>query len=86
MHDNQGTAALLEQECTVLIVSDGRGQTDAQDDPSTGLLGAPLRANSVLQARVREAQYRELDARRRAGLVRGLAYLPLKKDLEAEPG
>ena len=42
--------------------------------------------NSVLQARVREAQYRELDARRRAGLVRGLAYLHLKKDLEAEPG
>ena len=45
-----------------------------------------MRANSVLQARVREAQYRELDARRRAGLVRGLAYLHLKKDLEAEPG
>jgi predicted acylesterase/phospholipase RssA len=85
VHDNQGTAALLEQGCTVLVVSDASGQMDAQDDPSTGLLGVPLRANSVLQARVRDAQYRELDARRRAGLLRGLVFLHLKKDLEAEP-
>jgi hypothetical protein len=85
VYDNQGTAALLEQGCTTLIVSDASGQMDAQDDPSTGLLGVPLRANSVLQARVREAQYRELDARRRAGLLRELVFLHLKKGLETEP-
>src|SRR5262249_1153295 len=60
------------------------GQMDAQDDPSTGLLGVPLRANSILQARVREAQFRELEARRRAGLVRGLAFMHLKKGLESD--
>jgi hypothetical protein len=85
VHDNQGTSALLEQGCSILIVSDASGQMDAQDDPSTGLLGVPLRANSVLQARVREAQFRELDARRRAGLLGGLVFLHLKKGLEGEP-
>ena len=84
VHDNQGTSALLEQGCSILIVSDASGQMDAQDDPSMGLLGVPLRANSVLQARVREAQYRELDARRRAGLLRGLVFLHLKKGLETD--
>jgi hypothetical protein len=85
VQDNQGTSALLEQGCSVLIVSDASGQMDAQDDPSTGLLGVPLRANSILQARVREAQFRELEARRRGGLVRGLAFMHLKKDLESDP-
>jgi predicted acylesterase/phospholipase RssA len=85
VHDNQGTSALLEQGCSILIVSDASGQMDAQDDPGTGLLGVPLRANSVLQARVREAQYRELDARHRSGLLRGLVFLHLKKGLEPDP-
>ncbi len=85
VQDNQGTSALLEQGCSVLIVSDASGQMDGLDDPSTGLLGVPLRANSILQARVREAQYRELEVRRRAGLLRGLAFLHLKKGLESDP-
>ena len=58
VHDNQGTAALLEQGCTVLLVSDASGQMVAQDNPSKGLLGVPLRSNSILQARLRESQYR----------------------------
>jgi hypothetical protein len=58
---------------------------DTQDDPSRGLIGVPLRSNSILMARVREAEYRELDARRRSSLVRKLIYLHLKKDLEVNP-
>jgi predicted acylesterase/phospholipase RssA len=85
VQDNQGTSALLEQGCSVLIVSDASGQMDAQNDPSTGLLGVPLRATSISQARVREAQFRELEARRLAGLLRGLAFLHLKKGLESDP-
>lgn len=85
VHDNQGTAALLEQGCNVLLVSDASGQMEAQDDPSKGLLGVPLRSNSILQARIRESQYHELDARRRSGLLQGLMFIHLKQGLESQP-
>lgn len=84
VHDNQGADALLEQGCNVLLVSDASGQMDAQDDPSKGLLGVPLRANSILQARLRESQYHELDARRRSGLLQGLMFIHLKQGLESQ--
>jgi predicted acylesterase/phospholipase RssA len=80
--DNQGVAALLEQGCSVLLVSDASGQMDASDFPSNGLLGVPLRANSILQARVRGSQFEALSGRRRGGLLRGLMFVHLKKDLE----
>ena len=85
VHDNQGIMGLLEQDCTVIIVSDASGQMGTQDDPSRGLLGVPLRSNSILMARVREAEYRELEARNRSSLLRKLVYLHLKKDLEVDP-
>ncbi len=85
VHDNQGIMGLLEQDCTVIVVSDASGQMGTQADPSKGLIGVPLRSNSILMARVRSAEYRELDARRRSSLVRKLVYLHLKKDLEVNP-
>ena len=57
----------------------------SQPDPSQSVLGVPLRANSILMARVREAQYNELDSRLQASLLRGLMFLHLKKDLESPP-
>ncbi len=85
VHDNQGTASLLEQGCSVVLVSDASGQMAAQNQPSNSLFGPPLRSNSILQARVREAQYHELDARRRSSLLRGVMFIHLKKDLDSEP-
>ena len=85
VHDNQGVAALLEQGCNVQLVSDASGQMDSQNNPSAGVLGVPLRSNTILQARVRSTQYRELEARRRSGLLRGLMFVHLKKNLGAEP-
>jgi predicted acylesterase/phospholipase RssA len=85
VHDNQGFAPLLEQGCTVLLVSDASGQMDSQNSPSGGMIGVPLRSNSILQARIRSSQFRELEARRRSGLLRGLMFVHLKKDLGAEP-
>jgi hypothetical protein len=38
-----------------------------------------------LQARVREAQYHELSARKRAGLLRGFMFVHLKDDLDVDP-
>ena len=83
--DNQGVSGLLEQDCSIVIVSDGSGQMESQKLPSRGLLGVPLRSNSILQARIRDRQYHELHARRRSSLLRGLAFVHLKEDLDADP-
>jgi predicted acylesterase/phospholipase RssA len=83
--DNQGVASLIEQDCNVILVSDGSGQMESEKDPSIGLLGVPLRSNTILQARVREAQYHELSARRRASLLRGFMFVHLKDDLDVDP-
>ena len=62
------------------VVSDASGQMAAQDHPSGGRLGVPLRSFSVSMARVRQSQYQELEARLRSGLLKGLMFLHLKKD------
>jgi hypothetical protein len=85
VHDNQGIVGLLEQDCNVVIVSDASGQMDAQDQPSGGRLGVSLRSASVSMTRVRQAQYRELAARERSGLLKGMLFLHLKRDLDADP-
>lgn len=84
VYDNQGVGGLLEQGCFVLLVSDASGQMASQSEPSGGILGPPLRSNTILQARVRGAQYHELDARQRASLLRGLMFIHLKKDLPSK--
>jgi predicted acylesterase/phospholipase RssA len=84
VHDNQGVAALLDQGCNVFLVSDASGQMNTQDFPSNKILGVPLRANHILQARVREAQYRELRSLRRSGLLKGLMFVHLKSGLRVD--
>jgi len=83
--DNQGVGGLLEQECNVILISDGSGQMESVKDPSKGLLGVPLRSTSILQARIREAQFQDLIARRRSKLLRGLMFVHLKADLDVDP-
>jgi predicted acylesterase/phospholipase RssA len=83
--DNQGVGGLLEQDCNVILISDGSGQMESEKDPSRGLLGVPLRSTSILQARIREAQFEDLSARRRSRLLRGLMFVHLKADLDVDP-
>ncbi len=82
VHDNQGTRALLDQDCDVLIVSDASGQMDSLINPPHGEIGVALRTNTVLQARVRIAQHQELQARVRTGQLRDCVFLHLRKELE----
>lgn len=82
VHDNQGTASLLEQNCSIMFVSDATGQMGRQLDPSSGPMSVPVRTSSILMARVRGAQYAELAARQSSSLLRGLAFVHLKKDLD----
>jgi predicted acylesterase/phospholipase RssA len=84
VHDNQGTTALLDQGCTLLLVSDASGQMGDQNDPKSDFIRVPLRSNSILQARIRGAQYQDLQARMRSSLLRGLMFVHLKSGLEPE--
>jgi predicted acylesterase/phospholipase RssA len=83
--DNQGVGGLLEQDCNVILISDGSGQMESIKDPSRGLLGVPLRSSSILQSRVRESQFQDLSARRRSHLLRGFMFVHLKQDLDVDP-
>ena len=85
VHDNQGIVGVLEQDCTVILVSDASGQVGVEDDPNPSELSVAVRSNDLLMARVRGAQYRDLKARLRSRVVRGLMFLHLRKDLDVDP-
>jgi len=84
VHDNQGQFGLLEQNCSVMIVSDACGQMSTDDVPADGPVGVLLRTVSLLQARVRVACFREIESRRKSGRLKGLLFLHLKRGLEVE--
>ena len=83
VHDNQGTASLLDQDCRILLVSDASGQMISDDNPAGGFINPLLRTNSIFQSRLREAEFRDLDGRRNSSLLRGVMFIHLKKDLIA---
>ena len=87
VHDNQGTVALLALNCNVLLVSDAAGQLMLERKPAPGLGGLVSYANrsmDTLMERIRQANYADLDARRRTGLLRGLMFLHMKAGLDAD--
>ena len=85
VHDNQGLSSLLEQNCRVILVSDSSGQFQEQASPGGSVSDSLGNSNAVLQARVREAQFDQLSALRRAGAIQGAMFIHLTKDLEAAP-
>jgi predicted acylesterase/phospholipase RssA len=85
VHDNQGTSALLEQSCNVLLISDASGQMDERNSPGSNPLSVLLRSNSILQSRLRVAEFADVDSRARSSLLKGLMFVHLKKDLDADP-
>jgi len=85
VHDNQGVEALLDEGCTLVLCSDASGQMEDVKRPSSSILGVPLRANSILMDRVREAQFQDLQSRVNNSTLLGLFFIHLKKDLETLP-
>ncbi len=85
VHDNQGIASLLEQDCNVLIVADASGQMPFEHNPSESALGSVLRSNSVMMARIREAQFQDVRAQRESGRRKGFAFIHMKQDLHTPP-
>ncbi|WP_163999266.1 patatin-like phospholipase family protein [Pyxidicoccus caerfyrddinensis] len=85
VHDNQGVQSLIDQGCSVQLVSDGSGQMAVEENARAGLVAVPVRTNSILMARVREAQFKELESRRRSRVLRDAVSVHLKKDLDEDP-
>ena len=68
-----------------MLVSDASGQMEADDNPSNGLLAVPLRSNSILMSRVRDAQYEDMKSRIRSSELRELMFIHLKMGLRSDP-
>ena len=82
VHDNQGVASLVDQECTVMLVSDASGQGEGiKANAGDRALPTLARTTSVAMSRIREAQYLDLAARRATSSLRGLMFVHLKQDL-----
>jgi hypothetical protein len=87
VHDNQGTVSLLALDCNVVLVSDACGQLMLEDQTAEGiggLLGYANRSLSTLMERVRLANFADLTARKRSGLLRALMFLHMKAGLDAD--
>lgn len=85
VHDNQGLAGLIDEGCTLILCSDASGQMADLHVPSEDPPNVVMRASSVLQARVREAEYQDLRSRADSRSLEGFMFLHLKKGLDADP-
>jgi len=85
VHDNQGLSSLLEQNCQVILASDASGQFQEKPSPGGSVRDSLGNSNSVLQSRVRGAQFDQLSALRRGGAIQGAMFIHLTKDLDADP-
>jgi predicted acylesterase/phospholipase RssA len=81
VHDNQGIAGLVNQDCSVMIVSDASGQMNELAKPPELAYPVLKRAMSAQSARVRTTQWHDLRSRNRGGALRGLMFLHLRSGL-----
>lgn len=84
VHDNQGIASLLDQKCSVILVSDASGQRTLVEHPWTDPLRVLARSGSIQGARVRQAEFADLAEERRSSRLRGLMFVHLREDLPRE--
>ncbi|TDH59806.1 hypothetical protein E2C06_25525 [Dankookia rubra] len=84
VHDNQGVFGLMEQDCSVMLVSDGSGQLPARASPPFLAVGVLQRSTNILMDAVRRNAYRILALRRRTRRLRDLRYVHLKMGLPTE--
>lgn len=81
VHDNQGIFGLVEQDCNILIVSDGCGQLTSQPKPPRLFVGVLFRTTDVLMDTVRRNSYRMLALLFRNKRIRELHFIHLKRGL-----
>ncbi len=84
VHDNQGISALYEQECNMLIISDASGQLPEDMRPSSSIVNVVSRTNAILQERIRNSQFLDLEARKKSGVVHDFILMHLTKGLSPD--
>ena len=85
LHDNQGIAALIEQECSNMIISDGSGQLPTNNAATNNEAAVFYRADNILQERLRELQFMDLSERNYTAQLSQLITVHLKNDLPQNP-
>ena len=89
IYDNQGTMALLANDCNVLIVSDAAGQLNLKPVLNFSLFNPTntytTRSIDVLMERIRHANFAELRERLQSHRLQGLMFVHMKKGLDATP-
>lgn len=82
VYDNQGVAGLLEQGCSVFLVSDASGQMQTSRKPSDNIVTILTRSNDIQATRLRVTQYREIAVKTSATHKNGLCFLHLMQGLD----
>jgi predicted acylesterase/phospholipase RssA len=85
LHDNQGIAALLEQECNSLIISDASGQMPTHHVATGNDFQVFYRADNILQERLRELQFQDVHERNTTTQLNSLLQVHLKNGLNSRP-
>ena len=85
IHDNQGIASILEQECNQVIISDGSSQLPNNSKSDANALSLYYRVDNILQERLRETQLMDLKSREYAAALKELYIVHLKNELNQLP-
>jgi predicted acylesterase/phospholipase RssA len=85
LHDNQGIAALIEQECKNMIISDASGQMPTNTIATNNEAAVFYRADNILQERLRELQFMDIKERNYTTQINTLMTVHLKNDLQENP-
>ncbi len=85
VHDNQGVASVIDQNCNIVVVSDASAQMSDSSTSGTGQIPVLVRSDLIFQERMRESQLLDLKARENATQIRALGLVHLKKDLRQSP-
>lgn len=85
VHDNQGIASILEQECNEIIISDASAQMPDNALHTESAASLFFRVDTILQERLREIQLLDLKSRKYTSIVAKLSIVHLKNGLEQLP-
>ena len=85
VNDNQGVEGLLAEGCSTILCSDASGQMGDVYNPADDPGGVLLRTVSVLQDRIRESEYQDLQGRVDSNALQGLFFVHTRKELNPKP-
>lgn len=85
LHDNQGIATLLEQECNTLFISDASGQLPTNSVSTSDGPAIFMRSDNILQERLRELQFLDIKQRNQTSQIARLYKVHLKNNLQEKP-